>query len=136
MDMCGMLSRLNNMSGFDIRLVSVSPSYVKLDQTVALDPSSTIQKLVESKLPWIELDANEFTIGYGVCTDNEPRSMTWIRAGVIMNTRVQALWRTTPLSANEEYLIVCCMFSREQYIRQKDRLDAVLEAMGKWIPPS
>ena len=62
-----MLSRLNQISGYDIRLVSVSPSYVKLDQRVSLDPSCTVQKLVESKFPWIKLDANDFTVGYGVC---------------------------------------------------------------------
>lgn len=134
-DRCSMLSRLNQISGYDIRLVSVSPSYVKLDQRVSLDPSCTIQKLVESKFPWIKLDANDFTVGYGVCVKDEPQSMTWIRAGVIMNTEIRRLWSTDQLSADEEFLIVCCLFSREQYKTQKARLDYILESMGKWIPP-
>jgi hypothetical protein len=33
------------------------------------------------------------------------------------------------------YLLVCCLFSREEYNRQKDRLETVIEEMGKWIPP-
>ena len=120
-DRCSVLSRLNKISGYDIRLVSVSPSYVKLDQRVSLDPSCTVQKLVESKFLWIKLDANDFTVGYGVCVNNEPQSMTWIRAGVIMNTEIYRLWSDTTLSADEEV--------------QKARLDFILESMGKWIPP-
>ena len=135
-DRSSMLSRLQNISGYDIRLVSVSPSYVKLEQRVSLDASHTIQKLVQFKFPWIDLHHNDFTIGYGVYTNNEPRSITWNKGRVILNAQMQDLWPNTSLSANEEYLVVCCMFSREQYNRQKARLDAVLEDMGKWIPPS
>ena len=135
-DITTMLSRLHDISAYDIRLVSVSPSYVKLEQRVSLDPSFTIKKIVQSKFPWIDLDANDFTIGFGVCTNNEPRSMTWNRAKVILNTEIQNLWSKTVLSANEDYLLVCCMYSREQYNRQKDRLDVVIEDMGKWIPQS
>ena len=135
-DISTMLSRLQNISRYDIRLISVSPSYVKLDQRVSLDPSYNIKKLVQAKFPWIDLNATDFTIGFGVCTNNEPRSMKWNEAGVILNTEIQNLWPHTSLSANEEYLVVCCMFSREQYNRQKARLDAVLKDMGKWIPPS
>ena len=145
-----MLSRLQNISGYDIRLISVSPSYVKLDQRVSLHPSCTVEKLVQAKFPWLKLDDGDLTIGFGVCTNNEPRSMKWNSARVILNREIHSLWPKTPLSAHEEYLVVCCMFSREQYNRQKHRvdvaleemnrqkarLDAVLEDMGKWIPPS
>jgi hypothetical protein len=58
-DMCSMLSRLNSMSGYDIRLVNVSPSYVKLEQRVSLDPSYTVKKIVESKFPSDKLNATE-----------------------------------------------------------------------------
>ena len=51
-----------------------------------------------------------------------------------MNAKIQDLWHTTTLSANPEYLVVYCLFSREQYNLQKDRVPGVLEAMGKWIP--
>ena len=134
-DMSSMLSRLENMSAYDIRLISISPSYVKIDQRVSLPPSYTIEKIVQLKFPWIDLQASDFTIGYGICTNNEPRSMKWIAATVILDTKIQNLWSNTVLSANEEYLLVCCMYSREQYNRQKDRLHVVLEDMGKWIPP-
>ena len=100
-----------------------------------MDPSCTVKKIVEAKFPWDKLDAADFTIGVGVCAYNEPRGMTWIRARVIMNTEIQDLWDATALSANEEYLIVCCLFSREEYNRQRSRLDVALEGMGNWIPP-
>ncbi len=134
-DMSSMLSRLNHMAGYDIRLVHVSPSYVKLDQRVCVEPSCTVKKIVEAKFPWDKVTAENFTIGYGVCANNEPRAMTWSRARVVMNTEIQDLWDATALSVNEEYLIVCCMFSREEYNRQKARLDVALEGMGNWIPP-
>lgn len=134
-DMPSMLSRLENMSVYDIRLISVSPSYVKIDQRVSLTPSYTIEKIVQLKFPWIDLQTSDFTIGYGVCTNNEPRSMKWIAATVILDTKIQNLWPKTVLSANEDYLLVCYMYSREQYNRQKDRLHVFLEDMGKWIPP-
>ena len=98
-DMTSMLSRFENMSAYDIRLVSVSPSCVKIDQRVSLNTSYTIKKII-----------------------------------LILNTEIQDLWTNTILSANEDYLLVCCMYSREQYNRQKDRLDVVIEDMGKWIP--
>ena len=41
-----MLSRLETFSGYDVRLISVSPSYVKIDQRVSLDPASTIKALI------------------------------------------------------------------------------------------
>ena len=134
-DMSSMLSRLSGMAGYDIRLVHVSPSYVKLEQRVSVDPSCTVRKIVEAKFPWDKLKAEGFTIGVGVCANNEPRAMTWTRARVIMNTEIQDLWDATALSANEEYLIVCCLFSREEYNRQRARFDVALEGMGKWIPP-
>ena len=129
-----MLSRLKDISRYDIRLVSVSPSYVKIEQRVSLDPSYTIKKLVQWKFPWIELNANDVTIGFGVCTNNEPRSMTWNRARVILNAEIQDLWPNTTLSSNEEYLLVCCLFSREQYNLQKDRLDVVSKPWGNGYP--
>ena len=134
-DMSSMLSRLNHMAGYDIRLVHVSPSYVKLEQRVSVDPSCTVRKIVEAKFPWDKLEAADFTIGFGVCVNNEPREMTWIRARAIMNTEIQDLWGATTLSGDEEYLIVCCLFSREEYNRQRARLDVALEGMGKWLPP-
>ena len=112
-DISTMLSRLQNISRYDIRLISVSPSYVKLDQRVSLDPSYNIKKLVQAKFPWIDLNATDFTIGFGVCTNNEPRSMKWNEA----------------VGYNRQKASV-------GYNRQKARLDSVLEDMGKWIPPS
>jgi hypothetical protein len=135
-DMTTMLSRLQNISGYDIRLVNISPTYVKLEQRVSLHPSYTLKKLVQTHFPWIDLHDIDFTIGFGICANNEPQAMTWNRGRVIMNAEIQDLWPNTTLSAHEECLIVCCMFSRAQYKLQKDRLDVVLEAMGKWIPPS
>ena len=134
-DMSRMLSRLENIAGYDVLLVSVSSSYVKLEQRVSLDPSCTIKKLVQMKFPWIQLKSDEFAVGFGVCTKNEPQSMKWNTGRVVMNTEIRDLWPDTPLSENEEYLLVCSMFSREQYNRQKNRLDLVLGEMGKWIPP-
>ena len=110
-----MLSRLQTISGYDMRLVSVSPSSVKTEQRVSLDASCTINKLVQMKFPWIKLEADDFTVGFGVCANNEPRSMTWNRGRVLMNAEVQDLWANTALSANEEYLLACCLFEREQY---------------------
>ena len=88
----------------------------------------------QPKNPWIKLDANDFTIGFGVCTNNEPQSMTWNRARVVMNAEIQDLWPNATLAENEEYILVCCMFSREQNNRRRNRLDVVLESMEKWNP--
>jgi hypothetical protein len=134
-DMCSMLSRLQSISGYDLRLVSVSTSYVKTEQRVSLDASCTVKKLVEMKFPWIKLHAEDFSVGFGVCANNEPRAMTWNRGRVVLNAELQDLWANTALCANEEYLLVCCSFEREQYKVQKDRLVVVLDEMGKWIRP-
>ena len=134
-DMCGMLSRLQTISGYDLRLVSVSPSYVKTEQRVSVDASCTVRKLVEMKFPWIKLHAEDFSVGFGVCANNEPRAMTWNRGRVVLNAEAQDLWASTALGANEEYLLVCCSFEREWYKVQKDRVVVVLDEMGKWIPP-
>ena len=134
-DMCSMLSRLQSISGYDLRLVSVSTSYVKTEQRVSLDASCTVKKLVEMKCPWIKLHAEDFSVGFGVCANNEPRAMTWNRGRVVLNAELQDLWANTALCANEEYLLVCCSFEREQYKVQKDRLVVVLDEMGRWIPP-
>ena len=129
-----MLSRLETFSGYDVRLISVSPSYVKIDQRVSLDPASTIKALIVSKFPWMHLDDDDLTVGFGMCTNNEPECMTWNRARVVLHTNIRDLWPHTALSPTQEYLIVCCLFSREQYNLQKDRLEGVLQGMGKWIP--
>jgi hypothetical protein len=80
-------------------------------------------------------DDPDFALGFGLCTSNEPEAMTWIRAKVVMNTSIRDLWPTTTLDPNQEYLIVCCLLSKEQYNRQKDRLDFILKETEKWIPP-
>ena len=129
-----LLSKLQGFAAYDVRLVSVSPSYVKTEQRVSLDPSSTVQTLVERLFPWINFDDNDFTIGVGLCTNNEPESMVWSRPKLIRHTQAQDLWPPTTLSPNQEYLVVCCQFSREQYNLQKDRLEVVLQSMRKWIP--
>ena len=100
---------------------------------VSLDASCTIKKLVQMKFPWIKLEAEDFSVGFGVCAKNEPRARTRNRGRVILNAEVQDLWANTALCSNEEYLLVCCSFEREQYKVQKDRLVVVLEEMGKWI---
>jgi hypothetical protein len=130
-----MLKTMQNLTYYDIRLVSVSPSYVKIDQRVSLDPSSTVYNLIVSKFPWIHPDDPDFTLGFGTCTNNEPESMTWNRAKVLLNTNICDLWPITTLSPTQEFLIVCCLFSRKEYCRQKDRLETVLGEMAKWIPP-
>jgi hypothetical protein len=61
--------------------------------------------------------------------------MVWNKASLVMNTNIQDLWPRTTLSAKQEYLVVCSLFSREQYNLQKDRLEGILDEMGKWIPP-
>jgi hypothetical protein len=97
---------------------------------VSLDPSSTVQKLVER----LFFDDIDFTIGVGLCTNNEPESMVWSRAKLIRHTQAQDLWPPVSLSPNQEYLVVYCQFSREEYSLQKDRLEAVLQSMRKWTP--
>ena len=77
-----LLSKLKTFAAYDIRLVSVSPSYVKTEQRVSLDPSSTVQNLVERHFPWIDFDDIDFTIGVGLYTNNEPESMV---CGVLSN---------------------------------------------------
>ena len=129
-----LLSKLQSFAAYDVRVVSVSPSYVKTEQRVSLDPSSTIQKLVERLFPWIDFDDTDFTIGVGLCTNNEPESMVWSRAKLIRHTQAQDLWPPVALSPNQDYLVVCCQFSREEYNLQKDRLEAVLQSMRKWTP--
>jgi hypothetical protein len=94
-----------------------------------------VKKLVVSKFPWMRLDDEDCAVGFGICTKNEPECMTWNRERVVMNTSIGDLWTHTSLALNQEYLIVCCLFSREEYNRQKDRLENVIEEMGKWIPP-
>ena len=44
-----LLSKLHNVSEYDIRLVTASPSYVKIEERVSLDPSSTIKHVTELK---------------------------------------------------------------------------------------
>jgi hypothetical protein len=83
----------------------------------------------------MRLDDEDCAVGFGICTKNEPECMTWNRERVVMNTSIGDLWTHTSLALNQEYLIVCCLFSREEYNRQKDRLENVIEEMGKWIPP-
>ena len=129
-----LLSKLQTFSAYDVRLVSVSPSYVKTEQRVSLDPSSTVQQMVERLFPWINFDDADFTIGVGLCTNNEPESMVWSRANLIRHALAQDLWPPLSLSPNQEYLVICCQFSREQYNLQKDRLETVLQAMRKWTP--
>ena len=60
--------------------------------------------------------------------------MTWNKARLVKNAKIQDLWSAVAPSPNQEYLVVCCQFSREQYNLQKDRLEGVIENMGKWIP--
>ena len=129
-----LLSKLQSFAAYDVRVVSVSPSYVKTEQRVSLDPSSTVQKMVERLFPWMNFDDTDFTIGVGLCTNNEPESMVWSRATLIRHTQAQDLWPPVPLSPNQDYLVVCCQFSREEYNLQKDRLEAVLQSMRKWTP--
>jgi hypothetical protein len=74
-------------------------------------------------------------VSVGICSNNEPECMTWNRARVVMNTSIGDLCPHASLAQNQEYLIVCCLFSREEYNRQKDRLETVIEEMGKWMPP-
>jgi len=133
-----MLKNMQTLTYYDIRLISVSPSYVKIDQRVSLDPASTIYNLIVSKFPWMYPDDPDCNVGFGICTNNEPESMTWNRAKVVLNTNIRDLWDLCPpatLSPTQEYLIVCCLFSRKEYNRQKDRLETVIEEMAKWIPP-
>ena len=130
-----MLTAMQNLAYYDIRLISVSPSYVKIDQRVSVDPCSTVYSLVVSKFPWMHPDDPDFALGFGLCTSNEPEAMTWIRAKVVMNTSIRDLWPPTTLDPNQEYLIVCCLLSKEEYNRQKDRLDFILKETEKWIPP-
>ena len=122
-----LLSELETFSEYDVRLVSVSRSYVKTEQR-------TVQNMLERLFPWIKLDDEDFTIGVGLCTNNEPELMTWNKARLVKNAKIQDLWSAVAPSPNQEYLLVCCQFSREQYNLQKDRLEVVLEDMGKWIP--
>ena len=129
-----LLSELETFSEYDVRVVSVSRSYVKTEQRVSLRPSSTVQNMVERLFPWIKLDDEDFTVGVGLCTNNEPELMTWNKARLVKNAKIQDLWSAVAPSPNQEYLLVCCQFSRQQYNLQKDRLDGVLEDMGKWIP--
>ena len=82
----------------------------------------------------IEFDDEDLTIGFGLCTNNELELMTWNKARLVENAKLQDLWSVATLSPNQEYLVVCCQFSREQYDLQKDRLEGVLKSMGKWIP--
>ena len=130
-----MLKTLESFAQYDVRVVSVSPSYVKTDQRVTLDPEYTIKKLVVSKFPWMRLDDEDCAVGFGICTKNEPERMTWNRARVVMNTSIGDLWPHVSLDEDQEYLIVCCLFSRDEYNRQRDRLENVIDEMGKWIPP-
>jgi uncharacterized protein YaeQ len=134
-NVCRLLKTLESFAQYDVRVVSVSPSYVKIDQRVTLDPEYTIKKLVVSKFPWMRLDDEDCAVGFGICSNNEPERMTWNRARVVMNTSIGDLWPHVSLAQDQEYLIVCCLFSREQYKTQKARLDYILESMGKWIPP-
>ena len=129
-----LLSELETFSEYDVRVVSVSRSYVKTEQRVSLRPSSTVQNMVERLFPWIKLDDEDFTVGVGLCANNEPELMTWNKARLVKNAKLQDLWSAATLSPNQEYLVVCCQFSREQYDLQKDRLEGVIENMGKWLP--
>jgi hypothetical protein len=130
-----LLHKLQTFAAYDVRVVSISPSYVKTDQRLSLDPSSTIKSLLVSKFPWMHIDHDDCTVGFGLCSNNQPESMTWNRARVAMNTSMRDLWPHITLAPNQEYLIICCLFSREQYSTQKDRLETVIDEMGKWIPP-
>jgi hypothetical protein len=129
-----LLCKLQTFSEYDIRVIRISPSYVKTDQRVSLDPASTIKNLLVSKFPWMHIDHDDCTVGFGLCTNNEPECMTWNRARVAMNKSIRDLWPHTTLAPTQEYLIVCCLFSREQYNMQKDRLETVIDEMGKWLP--
>jgi hypothetical protein len=134
-NVCRLLKTLESFAQYDVRVVSVSPSYVKIDQRVTLDPEDTIKKLVVSKFPWMQLDDEDCAVGFGICSNNEPERMTWNRARVVMNTSIGDLWPHVSLDEHQEYLIVCCLFSRDEFNRQKDRLENVIDEMGKWIPP-